>query len=80
MITENQELRPKMTELMETTFKMCYQMYRRRPTCAQILTEYSKWGIRGDDIKVSFNYKEQLNQVQNNTFFNNYLKTKLNQC
>ena len=82
MITDNEELRPKLTELMNTTLKMCYPIYRRRLTCAEILTEYNQWGIKGDQIQVSLNFEEQLNQVENSndTFFNNYLIIKLKQC
>ena len=80
MIANNEKLRIKLNEIIDWILKMCHQIYKRRPTCSKLLSEYNQWSITGDDIKESFNYTEQLNQVQNsdNTFFNNYLTTKLN--
>jgi hypothetical protein len=59
---------------------MCHHIYRRRPTCVELLSEYNRWGITGDDMKESFNFTENLNEVENSdkTFFNNYLTAKLN--
>ena len=80
MITYKEDLRPKLTELLNTILKMCNQIYKRRPTCAELLSEYKKWGIDGKEIKIFFNIKMSLDQVQNKNikFFNNFLKIKLN--
>ena len=80
MITDNEELRLKLNQIIEIVLKMCHQIYRRRPTCAELLSEYNRWSITSDDIKENLNFSEQLNQVQNsdNTFFNNFIITKLN--
>ena len=79
VITDNEVSRQKLNEIIDTICKMCHHIYRRRPTCAELLSEYNQWGITGDDIKKLFDFSENLNQVQNsdNTFFNNYLTTKL---
>ena len=78
MITDNEELRLKLNEIIDSILIMCHHIYRRRPTCAELLSEYNRWGITTDDIKESFNSAENLNQNSDNTFFNNYLTTKLN--
>ena len=36
MITDNEELRLKLKELNERIVNMCYRIYKRRPTCAEI--------------------------------------------
>ena len=80
MITDNEVLKQKLNEIIDTILKMCHQIYKRRPTCAELLLEYNRWGITGDVIKELFNITENLNKAENsdNTFFNNYLTTKLN--
>jgi hypothetical protein len=80
MITDNEELRLKLNQIIDNILKMCHQIYKLRPTCAHLLSDYNRWGITSDDIKESLNFTENLNQVQNsyNTFFNNYLTAKLN--
>ena len=80
MITDNEELRLKLNQIIDNILKMCHQLYRGRPTCADLLSDYNRWGITSDDIKESFNFTENLNEVKNsyNTFFNNYLTAKLN--
>ena len=76
MITDNEELRPKFNELIENILKMCHHIYRRRPTCAELLSEYSKWGIEDIEMKQSSEFKEKINLFKTNKFFNNYLKSK----
>ena len=80
MITENEVLRLKLNQIIDTICNMCHHIYRRRPTCAELLSEYYQWGISMNGVKNSINFNEQLNLVQNSNykFFNNYLSTKLN--
>ena len=55
-------------------------MYRRRPTCAKLLSDYNQWGIECNEVQNSICYDGQLNQIQNQTnkFFYKYLSEKLN--
>ncbi len=80
MITDNEELRQKLIEWNELIVNMCYHIYRRRPTCAELLSDYSKWGIDENEVKTLGNYQVQLKfvQVYQNTFLCNFLTTKLN--
>ena len=81
MITDNEVLRPKLKELNETVVNMCYHIYRRRPTCHQLLLQYSQWGINSRDLIESPSYRYQIEQFNNaqDSFFIQYLSTKLNQ-
>ena len=81
MITINEELRPKLRKLKETVVEMCYHIYNRRPTCAQLLLQYNQWGINSRELIESPNYHEQIEQFNNtqDSFFIQYLSTKLNQ-
>ena len=74
-------LKSKLIELKDRIVNMCNQFYKRRPTCAVLLEEYNKWSIEWNEVILSVGYQEQLDQVKNSphTFFNNYLKIKLNQ-
>ena len=79
MFTDNEMLRTKLIDLDQKIVSMCHPIYRGRPTCAVLLSEYNKWGIFVDQIKDSPEFKIELNQAQisNNTFFNNYMTDKL---
>ena len=79
MITNNEELRPKLIELNERIVNMCYHVYGRRPTCAKLISEYNKWGINLVELKHSETYQEQFDQVQTvpNSFFDKFIKTKI---
>ena len=78
MITDNEELRPKLIEVNERILKMCYHIYRRRPTCAQLLSDYNQWGIDDRELKHSNDFEEKNDFVKTNKFFDHYLKSKLN--
>ena len=80
VITDNEELRPKLFEVNERILKMCYHMYRRRPTCAELMSEYCQWGIECNEVQNSVCYQAQLNVIQNQSdkFFYKYLSEKLN--
>ena len=80
MITDNEELRPKLIQLNETIVNMCYHIYRRRPTCAELLAQYTQWGINENEVKNLRFYQKQLFVVQSDpdTFFCKFLTTKLN--
>ena len=56
---------------------MCHQLYKRRPTCAELLSEYSKWGIDDSVIKNLDDYEVTNELVKTNKFFDHYLKSKL---
>ena len=58
MITDNEELRPKLNHLKEKIEKMCYHIYRRRPTCAELLSDYNQWGIDDRQLKHSNDFEE----------------------
>ena len=78
MITDNQELRQKFNEIIDLILKMCHRLYKRRPTCAELLSEYSKWGI-DDSVIINLDDYEVTNElVKINKFFDYYLKSKLN--
>ncbi len=80
MITDNEELRPKLRELKETVVKMCYHIYKRRPTCAELLHQYNQWGINSRELIESPGYPEKMEQFNaKDSFFIKYLSTKLNQ-
>ena len=78
MITDTEELRPKFNELIDIILKMCHQIYKRRPTCAEMLSEYSKWGIDYIELKQPSQFEENNELVKTNKLFDNYLKSKLN--
>ena len=79
MITDNEMLGTKLIYLDQKIVNMCHPIYRGRPTCADLLSEYNKWGITVEEIKDSLTFEIELNQAQlsNNIFFNNYLSKKL---
>ena len=68
----------KLIALEKVILKMCHHIYRQRPTCAELLSEYNYWGIEESQIK--FNFAEQLDKVKcsKDKFFNDYLRTKFN--
>ena len=80
MITYNKELRQKMNQIIGKILKMCHQIYKRRPTCAKLLSEYAQWGIDENEVKKFSFYQDQLFVVRSNpnTFFCKFLTTKLN--
>ena len=57
-------------------------IYKRRPTCAQLLSQYSQWGIDDRQLKHSNDFEENDDEnddvVKTNKFFDHYLKSKLN--
>ena len=78
MITDNEELGPKLFEVNERILKMCYHKYKRRLTCAELLSDYNQWGINDRELKHSKDYEVNINLVKTNKFFDHYLKSKLN--
>ena len=58
VITDNEELRPKLIQLNERIVNMCYHIYRRRPTCAELLSDYNQWGIDDRQLKHSNDFEE----------------------
>ena len=81
MITDNEELKSKLIELKDRIVNMCNQFYKRRPSCVELLEQYTKWSIQWNGVILSVGFQEHLDQVKNSshTFFNNYLTKKLNQ-
>ena len=53
-------------------------MYRKRPTCANVLSTFNKWGIDGNQLKNSNDFKRSklINENPDN-FFIIYLKSKI---
>ena len=80
MTTFNMEFRQKPIELRNTILNMFHLIYRHRPTCAEMLSEYSQWGIECNQVQNSVCYHGQLNQIKNQTnkFFYKYLIEKFN--
>ena len=78
MMTDNVELRPKLAELKKIITNMCHHIYRQRPTCADLLCGYKQWCIQESELKRSDDYKNKINLVKINKFFNQFLTTKLN--
>ena len=73
MITNNEELRPKFNEMIDSILRMCYHIYRRRPSCAQLLSEYSKWGIDDSVIRISDDYEKTNELVKTNKCLQSFL-------
>ena len=63
MIANNEKLRIKLNEIIDWILKMCHQIYKRRPTCAELLSEYSKWGIDDIEMKQSCEFEEKIDLV-----------------
>ena len=75
MITDNEELRIKLNQIIDSILKMCHLFYRRRPTCDELLSEYNKWGIDRSQIKHLNDFEEKNDLVKKSKFLDNYLKS-----
>ena len=78
MITDNEELRIKLNEIIDWILKMCHQIYKLRPTCTELLSEYNQWSIEWNEVTSLVICEKQidLEQISQHKFFNNFLTAK----
>ena len=69
-------LESKWKALKDIIIKMISMIYRERPTCAQVLSQFNSWNITISEVEESDKYQKNVNQMRNlsNKFFYNYFQ------
>ena len=77
-ITRNRLLKPKWNSLQEVITKMMNPVFRLRPNCTELLSQFDSWDITIAEVKSSENYSKNLDQLENfcYKFFISYLINK----
>ena len=64
--------------LEEMILSMMKEVYRLRPSSAQVLSTIDSWDITVNKVQLSKTYQKNVNQLKqfSNKFFNNYFEYK----
>ena len=78
-IRENDNLTDKWTEFGKIIIKMLDNQTNKRPSCDDLLKDFSLWSNTANDLKCTEEYHQKLELIRSykNQFFYEFLKEKL---
>ena len=73
-ISQNNDLRPKWSQLIELINQMLATKYRERPTCDEVLSQFNSCDMTISDVKNCLIYDKIIDNMKcfSNQFFYNY--------